>query len=110
MRFFWGITLLSGIFGAVIIFFTSVVAKGAPQEAAGYAMACAVAIVPYIFTRSAQALFGPSPGESTKRIVDAIGLLYRSQTDEAGRTPQLVNVEGPDGKFRTVDIKYPGDK
>lgn len=72
MRFVWAITLLCGLLGGLIIFVTMIFAKGAPQEAAGYAMACAVTVVPYIFTRAAQALSGLSLDENTSRIVEAI--------------------------------------
>ena len=72
MRFFWFVTLISAVLASLVIAFTLVVAKGAPQEAAGYAMACALAIVPYVFTRAAVALAAPDLRDSINRVVTAI--------------------------------------
>jgi hypothetical protein len=41
----------------VVGFVTIASASGAPQQAAGAAMACLIAIVPYVFARSIQELF-----------------------------------------------------
>ena len=52
----WSITLIGALLGGLIVLFTMVSSKSAPQEAAGYAMACALAVVPYVFTRAALAM------------------------------------------------------
>lgn len=72
MPILWVITLLSSLLAGFVIVVTTAAGRSAPQEAAGYALACALAIVPYVFTRAAQALKGPDRGESTRRIVEAI--------------------------------------
>lgn len=72
MPILWFLTLLSSLLAALTILFTTVAGQSAPQQAAGYAMACALAIVPYVFTRAVEAIKGPDRGESTRRIVDAI--------------------------------------
>lgn len=72
MRFFWATTLFGGVIGTLTILFTMLFSNSAPQQAAGYAMACAVTVVPYVFTRAAQELFGLSRDESTSRIIEAI--------------------------------------
>lgn len=72
IRLLWFVTLLCTILSGVIIIFTTMVSKGAPQEAAGYAMACAIAIVPYVFTKAFSAMVSASRKESTDRIVQAI--------------------------------------
>lgn len=53
---FWLLSLLGSLAAGVIIFLTMTMAKGAPQEAAGYAMACAFAVVPYVLARSIAAM------------------------------------------------------
>ena len=72
MSFLWLFTLLGTCVSALIMFGTFVGAKGAPQEAAGYAMACAFAVVPYVFTRAVQGMTGMSRGAATNRIVKAL--------------------------------------
>lgn len=44
--------LLGSLAGGLIILGTMVRANSAPQEAAGYAMACALCVVPYVFARA----------------------------------------------------------
>jgi len=72
----WALTLIGALLGGLVIVFTTLAAKGAPQEAAGYAMACALAVVPYVFTRAALQLTEASRKESTDRIVDALIRLH----------------------------------
>ena len=60
--FFWVISLLSAIGAGMLLFFTIMSSNGAPQEAAGAAMSCAVAIIPYIFARAFEKL-GATPNE-----------------------------------------------
>lgn len=72
MKFLWFVTLLASIVGGLIFVLTLATSKGAPQEAAGYAMACAACIVPYVFTRAAQAIWRTDPGKHVDRIVAAI--------------------------------------
>ncbi len=47
-------SLLGSIAGLLVIIGTLLVADSAPKEAAGYAMACALAVVPYVMARSAR--------------------------------------------------------
>ena len=47
-------SLLGSIVGLLVIVVTLLVADSAPKEAAGYAMACALAVVPYVMARSAR--------------------------------------------------------
>ena len=44
--------LLGSLAGTLTLLGTWLTATTAPQEAAGFAMACALAIVPYVFARS----------------------------------------------------------
>ncbi len=72
MRALWVLTLACSILAALVIAATLAFAKGAPQEAAGYAMACAFAVVPYVFTRAAEAIAAPRLRDAVNRIVEAI--------------------------------------
>jgi hypothetical protein len=61
MKFCWLITLLSTCFGFLVLA-NVFIAKGisAPQEAAGAAMACALCVIPYVFTRAVEGLARPA--------------------------------------------------
>lgn len=72
MRYFWILPILGAAAAVFVIFITFAASKGAPQEAAGFALACAVAIIPYVFTRAVIGLAATSLGDSTDRIVNAI--------------------------------------
>lgn len=68
MKFFWGCTLVLTSLATLVFLATLNFSKGAPQEAAGYAMACALAVVPYVFTRAAAYFLEPSMPETMARI------------------------------------------
>jgi len=51
-RILWALSLLGALAGGLFAVVTIPLASGAPQEAAGAAMACALAIVPYVLARS----------------------------------------------------------
>lgn len=44
--------LLGSIAASIVFLLTIARAESAPQEAAGFAMACALAVVPYVFARA----------------------------------------------------------
>jgi hypothetical protein len=50
----WVITALAACFGGLVLYLTFTEASGAPQEAAGAALAVAICIIPYVFTRACQ--------------------------------------------------------
>lgn len=53
VKFLWVITALACIpSGALLLL--ALVAQGAPQQAAGAAIAVAVAVIPYVFTRAVE--------------------------------------------------------
>jgi hypothetical protein len=47
----WGVTALATVVSSLLFVSTMGAANGAPQEAAGAAMALAIAVIPYVFTR-----------------------------------------------------------
>lgn len=56
MAFLWVVTLVGAVVGGLIFIGTTFGAKSAPQEAAGYAMAVACVVIPYVFTRACEGL------------------------------------------------------
>jgi hypothetical protein len=54
MKFLWLLTIIGCVAGLFVLFFTLVGASGAPQEAAGAAIAIAFAVIPYCLARSVQ--------------------------------------------------------
>jgi len=54
--FFWIVTILACIVAGFLFVMTITSSNGAPQEAAGAAMACAVTIIPYVFARAVEKL------------------------------------------------------
>jgi hypothetical protein len=54
MRFCAVVTLIATAIAALMLFGTLIGANGAPQEAAGAAIAIAICIIPYVHTRMVQ--------------------------------------------------------
>jgi hypothetical protein len=50
--FSWGLTMLGSLIGGVVFFFALLTSNGAPQEAAGAALAIGFAVLPYVFARA----------------------------------------------------------
>ena len=51
----WVITGLAACIAGAVLFLPFAGASGAPQEAAGAALALAICVIPYVFTRACQA-------------------------------------------------------
>lgn len=82
--------LIGAIIGGLILLFTLAGAKGAPQEAAGAAIALAVAVIPYVFCRSIQLMGQESRNSATDRLIAAIGASRSGPTadvNEIARKP-----------------------
>jgi len=72
MRFVYVFPLIGAIIAVLITLGTVVMTNSAPQEAAGYAMACAFAVVPYVLARSIHIMYEDSPGKLTEKVIEAI--------------------------------------
>jgi hypothetical protein len=72
MRFVFVLPLIGAIIAVLITLGTLVMTNSAPQEAAGYAMACAFAVVPYVLAKSIQIMYEDSPSKLTEKVVEAI--------------------------------------
>jgi len=59
MKFFFSLALIGTLIGSFILFITLLQAKGAPQEAAGAAVALCFGILPYVFARCIEKIGGP---------------------------------------------------
>lgn len=77
----WVLTLLCACIGAIGALGSMAPGMSAPQEAAMAATACAVAIVPYVFTRAVEGLFAkpaevplPVYGVQPQSATDAVVL------------------------------------
>lgn len=57
MQLFWVVTLIAACAGGFQLANTFVMANSAPQQAAGAALAVAITIVPYVFTRALEGAF-----------------------------------------------------
>lgn len=52
----WVLALLGALLAAFVLVVMVAGANGAPQEAAGAAIAAAIAVIPYVFARAVEAL------------------------------------------------------
>jgi hypothetical protein len=57
LGFFWMITILATGVAFFVLFVTFARSSGAPQEAAGAALAVAIVVIPYVFSRACQAMY-----------------------------------------------------
>lgn len=72
MAFFWVIAAIGSVLGGLNMLFTMAMATSAPQQAGGYALSCALAIVPYVLARSVQAMTKSRTDLAADRIIAAI--------------------------------------
>jgi hypothetical protein len=72
MRIVFLLPMIGAIIGGLIVMLTIASGGNAPQEAAGYAMACAFAVVPYVLAKSIQIMYEDSPSKLTEKVVEAI--------------------------------------
>jgi hypothetical protein len=68
----YGITLVCCIIAGFELVFTITSANGAPQEAAGAAIAAALVIIPYVFTRCVDALSAQKMEEQNQKIIELL--------------------------------------
>jgi len=70
MKILWILTALSSVLGA-LMFLVSMAITGGVGQAAGFAGAIALAVVPYVFTRCVQALVEPTQATMFNAVVAA---------------------------------------
>lgn len=79
--FIYLMPLLGSIAATLVILLTLGSSNSAPQEAAGYAMACALAVVPYVFARAID-LARDEAVSHRNRQTDALEKLARRLTPD----------------------------
>lgn len=57
--FCWVVTIVCCIIAGIVLLTTSIGSNGAPQQAAGAAIAAALAVIPYVFSRAIAELTAP---------------------------------------------------
>lgn len=72
MKALWILPIIGAILGALTFLLTLASARGAPQEAAGHAMALALAIIPYVLVRAVYAMTETRTEVDLRRIATAV--------------------------------------
>lgn len=62
--FCWVVTIICCVIAGILLIDTAFASEGAPQQAAGAAIAAALVVIPYVFTRAVSELSGKEPQES----------------------------------------------
>jgi len=82
--FSWVITLIATCVALIDLGITISTSNGAPQQAAGAAIACATCIIPYVFTRAIEGIKADKNGRSeTKNSLSIEEILEREQMSRA---------------------------
>lgn len=96
-RVLFFLPLIGSVIGGLILLFTVGGAKGAPQEAAGAAIAMAVAVLPYVLCRSVQLMAQESRNSATDRLIEALresrGAAPRASNEIARNPIDLSKIE-----------------
>ena len=94
--FFYAITALGSVAGALLLIFTLVGSQSAPQQAAGAALAIGLAVIPYVFSRCVQILVSESRRRNeVDRLIDKLDQLERAiEKGGAYETPKTIRVAG----------------
>lgn len=84
-RIVYLLPLLGALAGAFALLLTMAGARSAPQEAAGFAMACAFAVVPYVLARAIDFMYSDD-NRQRQRQTDALEKMARTLTSELKET------------------------
>lgn len=71
-RILWLLPVIGALIGGLVIVVTLGMSGGAPQQAAGFALACACSVVPYVLVRSVIAMTDENWQRDIKRIAGAV--------------------------------------
>ncbi len=72
MKALWLLPIIGAILGSLVFLLTIGAARGAPQEAAGHAMALALAVIPYVLVRAVYFMTDNPVEMDVKRIANAV--------------------------------------
>lgn len=83
--FCWVITIISCIIAGMVLLATFTSSNGAPQEAAGAAMAAAIAVIPYVFSRAVTELSESKAEEQNAAIIALLKKQGSSSIEDKAR-------------------------
>lgn len=79
MQFIWILPVLGAALGGYQLLIVHDSAQSAPQQAAGAAMACAYAVVPYVIARSIQAISDAGTAATQTKLLASIANTLASE-------------------------------
>ncbi|MDP3625035.1 MAG: hypothetical protein Q8S12_00445 [Hydrogenophaga sp.] len=82
VRIIWFLPVIGALISSLIVLVTLSAGASAPQEAAGYAMACAFSVVPYVLAKSIMGMTDQAWQADIKRMATA--LEKRARTNPQG--------------------------
>lgn len=91
IRLLYLLPIVGALLGGLALLVGVVSAKGSPQEAASAAIACALAIVPYVLVRSLEIMARSSREQEVNRLIAAIEALSAQGATSAPRESQLAD-------------------
>lgn len=72
MKAIWILPIIGALLGSLVFLLTMGAAGSAPQEAAGYAMSMALAVIPYVMARAIDAMTDDPVETNTRRTVELL--------------------------------------
>lgn len=75
---------MAGVVASLIVVI-GLTLDSAPQQAAAFALACALVIIPYVFTRAAEAVAYPNAQDALSTLVKAIKHGTQATPDQPSR-------------------------
>ncbi len=84
MKFLWGVTLVMAVIATLFLFFTPITSP-APQLGAAGAYACALVVIPYVFTRACQE-FGVVRAKTLAGSVPMVATIDAEHTMPVGKS------------------------
>jgi hypothetical protein len=82
-EFCWIVTILACIIAGFALIATIFDSSGAPQQAAGAAIAAAVAIIPYVFSRAVTELSESKMEKQNEQILKLLSGLHKKPEHES---------------------------
>lgn len=72
MKTLWLLPIIGAVLASLVFLLTLAGSSSSPQEAAGYAMAVALAVIPYVLTRCVYAMTETKLDTDVTRIASAV--------------------------------------
>lgn len=78
MKFIWIMPIIGALMGSLTFLATLGLADSAPKEAAGYAMAMALAVIPYVLAKAIYTMGTTKVEADARRIAEAVEHLAKT--------------------------------